>query len=157
MWRVWRMLEIGRRESWSANTGLPGRLKLKIMKWWCYQSTQFFLSISVSAWNLCPPAASPVSGRKEGEVTSTTQSDRPCWNGPAWQPPSASSSPPSAIRLRDRRQCTCKCEGRHLSVTVLTRIPLLRLFVHSLICPATFIAHLLCASHHITGTLVNET
>lgn len=100
MWGVRRMLEIGRRESWSANTGLPGRLKLEIMKWWCYQSTQFFLSISVSAWNLCPPAASPVSGRKEGKVTSTTQSDRPCWNGPAWQPPSASSSPPSAIRLR---------------------------------------------------------
>lgn len=58
----------------------------------------------------------------------------------------------------DGRQCTCKCEGRHLSVTVLTQIPLLRLFVHSLICPATFIAHLLlCASHRITGTLVNET
>lgn len=42
VWRLWRKLEIERRESSSVNTGLPDRLKLEIMKLWRYQSAPLF-------------------------------------------------------------------------------------------------------------------
>lgn len=84
VWGLWRKHERERRETSSANIESAGRLKLKIMRLWYYQSAQVFsvhLFICLEAWS----TSSLPSFWKKGRHGYTHYRVRPCWEGPAWQ------------------------------------------------------------------------